>query len=494
MYLNEIQVDCNFSDVLKANIGNGNTLTMDCPKCNKEIIIKDETKYIKLPDILIFTLERYQGPTNKVLITPDEFLDIKNYTDKSIKTDSFIYELFAINIRFGSTANYGHEICQVKRNDKWYEINDTRGYQISNISYFDCSYGLFYKKKKNQINETNSILSNSIKINTSFQQNWFYSIWNFITSPLYSLFSKEKNDFICFKQGLYIISSCDLIMEELSRINIKSCNLISVTKKTILKIIEQNIYDDSDFINEFLNDNKVYKLEKKYNLQSFIEFLIYNMNTEFVKIKYNLLDEKDLEYRSIKSEEIKEYKAFIDKIFPQSSILFSFSSIIKNYNYAKCQCGNIIEGYSFENKINQKISVDNFSNTNFSFILNESFLDKNKRIFCDKCNKKIKLKITRKYIKLGKVLIFTLENDNKNVNIHPSEIIDLKNYVDTSLNNEKTIYELFAINIRLDIKENAKNHICKIKKYGKWYEIGNMDRIKDNNKQYICGLFYKIVN
>ena len=34
---------------------------MDCPGFNEEIKIKEETKIIKLPDILIFTLERYQG-------------------------------------------------------------------------------------------------------------------------------------------------------------------------------------------------------------------------------------------------------------------------------------------------------------------------------------------------------------------------------------------------------------------------------------------------
>lgn len=79
--------------------------------------------------------------------------------------------------------------------------------------------------------------------------------------------------------------------------------------------------------------------------------------------------------------------------------------------------------------------------------------------------KKIKLKIEKKFIKLGEILIFTLEN--KNVKFQPKEIIDLKNYEDDSLKDEKTTYELFAINIRLDIKDNCKHQIYKIKKYGK---------------------------
>ena len=145
---------------------------MDYPKCNEEIGVTD---YIKLPNILIFRLERYQGPSNKVSIKPDESLDV-------------------VNIRFGSTANFVHEICQVKRKGKWYEINDTCGYEIKNISNLDCSYGLFYKKKKSQITEINYELNNIVKINISPSQNWFTSIWNFLTSPLYLLFSKEKND------------------------------------------------------------------------------------------------------------------------------------------------------------------------------------------------------------------------------------------------------------------------------------------------------------
>ena len=493
MYLDEFDHKCKFSEVLRANIGNENILTMNCPKCDKEIEIKDETKYIKLPNILIFTLERYQGPTNNVSIIPDEIIDVKEYTDISVKYESNIYELFAINIRFGSTANFGHEICQVKRNGKWYEINDTRGYEIKKLSNFDCSYGLFYKIRKNKTDNINNELNNAIKINTNPSQNWLESAWNFISSPLISLFSKEKNELNYFKQGLYIISECDSLINELSTINIKNRNLVTITKKTILKIIENNIYDDSDFIDEFLKEDKIHKQDNMNNLQDFIKILIYNMNDEFVKIKYNLHNETNIKYKPIDNKEIDKYKIFAKQIFPQSSILFTFSSIIKKYKYAKCKCGNIIKGYSYENLIDQKISINNFNNSSFSYILDETFSDKNKKIDCDKCDNKIKLKISTKFIKLGDILIFTL--DNKNINIQPTEYIDLKNYIDNSLINEKIKYELFAISFRIDINDGHEHQICKIKRYGKWYEIGDKDNINKNNnyKQYICGLFYKII-
>lgn len=82
---------------------------------------------------------------------------------------------------------------------------------------------------------------NAIQINTDSSQNWFESAWNFLNSSLYSLFSKEKKELNYFKQGLYIISVCDSLIDELSTINIKNSNLITITKKTILKIIENNI-------------------------------------------------------------------------------------------------------------------------------------------------------------------------------------------------------------------------------------------------------------
>ena len=147
LYLDNIKYKCDFKRVLNENYVNFNNLILNCPFCKQEITIKEETKIIKLPEILIFTLERYQGATNNVEIMPNETLDMNPYIDKSLKSTNAFFELFAINIRLGNTKNYGHEICQVKRKGEWYEINDTIVKKINSISFFDSSYGLFYKKK-----------------------------------------------------------------------------------------------------------------------------------------------------------------------------------------------------------------------------------------------------------------------------------------------------------------------------------------------------------
>ena len=498
MYLDEFYNKCKFSDVLKANMGQNNILTMDCPKCHKEIDVNDETKYIKLPDILIFTLERYQGPTNRVSIEPNDTLNMKEYIDKSLKVDCTEYELFAVNIRFGSTANFGHEICQVKRNGKWYEINDSEGHEIFKLSNFDCSYGLFYRKRKNQSKENNCDIQSkfAIKENNSNSENWFYSIWAFLTSPLYFLFSKEKYNINYLNQGLYIISACDNLINELSLINIKNRNIITITKEAILKILEKDIYDESEFIKEFERTNINYQQDKEFNSKDFIKMLINNMNDELIKIKYNLYDKNNLKYKPTNDKETVEYNKFINKIFPQSLVLYTFSGIIETYKYGECKCGQFISEYSFEDFLDQKISLDNSISSDFSKILKEYFSIKNTKINCNKCFKKIKLKIKKNYIKLGDVLIFTLENYKRNLNINSIEIIDLKKYVDDSLKNEKTRYELFALNIKLGTKGYYNSQICKFKKNGNWYEIDDMNigKRKNNENEIISGLFYKRIN
>ena len=146
IYLEHIPKICKFSTVLCENIGKLNDLTIFCKKCKKEIVIKEETKIIKLPEILIFTLERYQDKINDVEIIPDEIIDMSNYLDTSFNLKKLEYELFAINIRFGKTKDFGHEICQVKKDNIWFEINDITSYERTLVHNHN-SYGLFYKRK-----------------------------------------------------------------------------------------------------------------------------------------------------------------------------------------------------------------------------------------------------------------------------------------------------------------------------------------------------------
>ena len=111
--------------------------------------MKDTSKIIKLPDILVFTIERYMGETNRISIKPDEIIDVKKYVDTHIKDTNF--ELFAVNIRLGYDNENGHQICQIKKNNDWYILNDSNTPARSDLNeYNKNTYGLFYKKIENK--------------------------------------------------------------------------------------------------------------------------------------------------------------------------------------------------------------------------------------------------------------------------------------------------------------------------------------------------------
>ena len=154
LYLDSFSTKCKFKDVLDKNIGQSNKVSMNCPKCKNKICCKSISKFIKIPEIFIFTLERYLV-RNKVPVEPDEYINIHDLVDSSLKIskDQCNYELFAINIRLGDDLSFGHEICQIKQDNKWYTINDGV-FNLKDSEYYEYSYGLFYRRiyktKKNK--------------------------------------------------------------------------------------------------------------------------------------------------------------------------------------------------------------------------------------------------------------------------------------------------------------------------------------------------------
>ena len=146
IYLDSFNTYCKFSDVLRKNIGENIKATMRCPKCNQKTNLKSISKFVKIPEIFIFTLERYLV-RNKVPIEPDELLDLSLYVDESydIEPEDCLYELFAINIRKGNDLSFGHEICQIKQKYEWYTIDDGDSYKRQK-EFNQYNYGLFYRR------------------------------------------------------------------------------------------------------------------------------------------------------------------------------------------------------------------------------------------------------------------------------------------------------------------------------------------------------------
>ena len=497
MYLDDFEDSCKFSEILRANIGISNNLTMDCPGCNKEIQIKEETKIIKLPDILIFTLERYQGIPNKVEIKPDIKLQMKDYIDENLKVDSTEYELFAINIRFGSTASFGHEICQVKRDGKWYEINDSFGTEIKDISYFDSSYGLFYKKLKPKIKENAFSYKNIKKLNDKKDEG--YKIWfTRIQDLAYYFFSKKNlSNAIHIKQGLYILSESNILDKEILAVNKEHLSLAKYINEALFKIKMENKYDAQNFLKEFLKINTKYEEIKEHNPLDFILILLKNLNEEYIKGNYNLYNEDSIKYLPKSHKEIMEYNKLKKIIFPQSKILSVFSSIKKEYSKGKCKCGNEIIEYRFSDYKFLKIFLDNnISEISLFKLLKKNLLNNKSNAYCNNCKTyRMKIKTESKFIKLGDILIISFENNINRLTFFPEDFIDLQYFLDDSINEggSKYLYELFVINIKMNTKNNCAPIICKIKINESWYGIydDNIEYKNNFQNEIIYNLFYR---
>ena len=64
---------------------------------------------------------------------------------------------------------------------------------------------------------------------------------------------------------------------------------------------------------------------------------------------------------------------------------------------------------------------------------------------CPKCKRDIKVEITKKIIKLPEILIFSIENKDKTTAIRPDISLDMKKFIEPSLTDYNTKYELALI-------------------------------------------------
>ena len=514
IYLDEFhkRSQVEFSEVLKANIGNENTLTMDCPKCNKEINVKDEKKYIKLPNILIFTLERYQGQTNKVPIKPDELLDIESYTDKSLKADNYLYELFAINIRFGSTANFGHEICQVKRKDKWYEINDTRGYEIENLSNFDCSYGLFYKKLIPNHKDEKKIDSNQIPKIKDEKKN-YETKFDKITPNIRLKNNIDNNrDFFdknWINSPLQIIASCEELKKKIRTYQVDDKSSLIYLISDIIKKISKNEKLNLEELSYYFKVKIPNFFNDKYDPQIFIEKILTIINKELLPFKSGVIKEN----KGYNNYQNKIYKKFIQEkeIYPQTDIYSIFSIMTRHSPQGNCQIckRNMILSDSYDNNITlflylpPKLKNNKPVKYKFFDVLKSNIDFQKVQGICNYCHKKTKYNEKVKIIKFPEIFIFNLNRfireDNSvenDVKILPDETLDMSSFIDDNLTIDKsqTRYKLFAVNALKIGGSNTIDYICQIEKEGKWYEIDNNIKKLISKPSYSgnsCGLFYK---
>lgn len=446
-----------------------------CDYCKKNEIFKYHKTIIKLPKILIFTIKDID---TEETINPNK-IDLNQFIDESLKIiiKNTKYEILAIKNVYNKEKQLG---------------------TLKNIS-------LFYKKmysyeedieKEPIINNNNDVYEND------------------------NICGIENVGNNCYlNSGLQIINRFKPLVDELKKPYYQNYDFISVLNEVLENLQSKKIYNPTDFIKFFCKRNKDYIEGAQCCSQSFIRTLIKNINQDIL-IDYDkniIIDSNEIQFIKYKhnegSKEKMDFKKFIKehKIFPQSKAFNLISGITLSVADGNCinnKCDNkneIIKEFSFLNFIDYQIYLDNIRNNQkakFSEILFQEFgEEKNMLTECPHCKTSLILKEKTVFIKIPDILIFTLQryinNQTNFARIIPNEVIDLTDYIDISLkeNKEKFEYELFAINVRYGHTSNIGHEICIIKINDDWYKIDDerFKKIKDLKEyfQYSYGLFYR---
>ena len=127
-----------------------------CDACKKKTSITKYTEICVLPPVIVLHLKRFDSGYGKHNGSVDikEILDIRPYLsedyDSNIsdkKEKSTKYELIAVSEHIGGSIDSGHYVAFSKREDKWYECNDSSiGHTVSDEAMSKSAYMLFYKR------------------------------------------------------------------------------------------------------------------------------------------------------------------------------------------------------------------------------------------------------------------------------------------------------------------------------------------------------------
>jgi ubiquitin C-terminal hydrolase len=145
------------SNLIKDNLNNPITFKSKiiCQNCRKCSDIIETTKIVKLPKILILTLQKvnYESTQKTPWIVKDiKRIGIRGYVDISLIQNEFcIYEIFAINNHLGNSPKSGHYFSQIYLDDPkgpkgWYYFNDESVSKCLDLNPNINNYILFYKQ------------------------------------------------------------------------------------------------------------------------------------------------------------------------------------------------------------------------------------------------------------------------------------------------------------------------------------------------------------
>jgi len=128
----------------------GNNMWYNEESKEKEEVIR-QVMFFSLPEILIIVLKRFNNNLKKnatLVHIPVNDLNMKDYMIETIPKDSYNYELFGVCNHSGTLMG-GHYTAFIKRDYKWFHMNDSICTNIENIEHTlsNKAYCLFYRKK-----------------------------------------------------------------------------------------------------------------------------------------------------------------------------------------------------------------------------------------------------------------------------------------------------------------------------------------------------------
>lgn len=112
-----------------------------CSKCNKKVVINRRVELTEVPEILILTLNRFDGQSRKI--------SIPVMVPKETKIHNTKFKLITTINHYGGTRR-GHYTSYISRNNKWYEADD-RNIRSVNPDRFTSDpaiYIAFYQKQQ----------------------------------------------------------------------------------------------------------------------------------------------------------------------------------------------------------------------------------------------------------------------------------------------------------------------------------------------------------
>jgi len=124
-----------------------------CEYCKECTVSEKQLSFTTLPEVLCIHIKRFKYGNLSGGTKQDEKISFQKNLELPLNTtgQSADYELIGIINHQGSSVNSGHYVSYVKRDDSWYEFNDSYVSQVPETMVLDVeAYILFYCRKKSQ--------------------------------------------------------------------------------------------------------------------------------------------------------------------------------------------------------------------------------------------------------------------------------------------------------------------------------------------------------